>query len=94
MREVPGSIPGAALLQPLSRKATSGKHLNMKFETKEKMVPCGLEPRTLRLLAVRSNQLSYETSECDARATTLGVRARPKAQHTPALLDMTLCPSG
>ena len=24
------------------------------------MVPCGLEPRTLRLLAVRSNQLSYE----------------------------------
>ena len=28
-----------------------------------KMVPRGLEPRTLRLLAVRSNQLSYETSE-------------------------------
>ena len=27
------------------------------------MVPRGLEPRTLRLLAVRSNQLSYETSE-------------------------------
>ena len=27
-----------------------------------KMVPRGLEPRTLRLLAVRSNQLSYETS--------------------------------
>ena len=27
----------------------------------EKMVPRGLEPRTLRLLAVRSNQLSYET---------------------------------
>ena len=26
-----------------------------------KMVPRGLEPRTLRLLAVRSNQLSYET---------------------------------
>ncbi len=25
------------------------------------MVPRGLEPRTLRLLAVRSNQLSYET---------------------------------
>ena len=25
------------------------------------MVPHGLEPRTLRLLAVRSNQLSYET---------------------------------
>ena len=27
-----------------------------------KMVPRGLEPRTLRLLAVRSDQLSYETS--------------------------------
>ena len=27
------------------------------------MVPRGLEPRTLRLLAVRSNQLSYETIE-------------------------------
>ena len=25
------------------------------------LVPRGLEPRTLRLLAVRSNQLSYET---------------------------------
>ena len=27
------------------------------------MVPRRLEPRTLRLLAVRSNQLSYETSD-------------------------------
>ena len=27
------------------------------------MVPRGLEPQTLRLLAVRSNQLSYETIE-------------------------------
>ena len=27
----------------------------------KEMVPRGLEPRTLRLLAVRSNQLSYET---------------------------------
>ena len=26
------------------------------------MAPRGLEPRTLRLLAVRSDQLSYETS--------------------------------
>ena len=26
-----------------------------------KVVPRGLEPRSLRLLAVRSNQLSYET---------------------------------
>ena len=30
----------------------------------EKVVPCGLEPQTLRLLAVRSNQLSYETLVC------------------------------
>ena len=29
-----------------------------------KVVPRGLEPRTLRLLAVRSNQLSYETICC------------------------------
>ena len=28
---------------------------------RRKVVPRGLEPRTLRLLAVRSNQLSYET---------------------------------
>ena len=28
----------------------------------ETVVPRGLEPRTLRLLAVRSNQLSYETN--------------------------------
>ena len=27
------------------------------------MVPRGLEPRTLRLLAVRSNQLSYRTPD-------------------------------
>ena len=46
------------------------------------MVPRGLEPRTLRLLAVRSNQLSYETLSshppsivrqfyCDANAGSL-----------------------
>ena len=29
---------------------------------RKQMVPRGLEPQTLRLLAVRSNQLSYETS--------------------------------
>ena len=32
------------------------------------MVPRGLEPRTLRLLAVRSNQLSYETVGATATA--------------------------
>ena len=32
------------------------------------MVPRGLEPRTLRLLAVRSNQLSYETLKMQGHA--------------------------
>ena len=32
------------------------------FRQREKVVPRGLAPRTLRLLAVRSDQLSYETS--------------------------------
>ena len=31
--------------------------------TQIKVVPRGLEPRTLRLLAVRSDQLSYETDD-------------------------------
>jgi hypothetical protein len=43
-----------------------------------KVVPRGLEPRTLRLLAVRSNQLSYETSweqfTNDAREELPGVQ--------------------
>ena len=34
------------------------------------MVPRGLEPRTLRLLAVRSNQLSYETLETQGPANS------------------------
>ena len=37
------------------------------------MVPRGLEPRTLRLLAVRSNQLSYETSDVVERKLFLYV---------------------
>ena len=47
------------------------------------MVPRGLEPRTLRLLAVRSNQLSYETSEALASQRALKqteVRWRPRHQ--------------
>ena len=36
-----------------------------------KVVPRGLEPQTLRLLAVRSNQLSYETS-CTRSQLALG----------------------
>ena len=37
------------------------------------LVPRGLEPRSLRLLAVRSNQLSYETVE-DTRLVSQHVR--------------------
>ena len=46
------------------------------------MVPRGLEPRTLQLLAVRSNQLSYETLRgptplgCTARHTLPSVERR------------------
>jgi hypothetical protein len=59
VREVPGSIPGAALLleDPCTVFLFKGV-VEIRFV---KMVPRGLEPRTLRLLAVRSNQLSYET---------------------------------
>ena len=32
-------------------------------DAKDNMVPRGLDPRTLRLLAVRSSQLSYETTD-------------------------------
>ena len=35
------------------------------------MVPRGLEPRTLRLLAVRSNQLSYETCDISGQVLVL-----------------------
>ena len=50
----------ASLLLP--RYADSGLMKGHTYlEINEKMVPRGLEPRTLRLLAVRSNQLSYET---------------------------------
>ena len=48
------------------------------------MVPRGLEPRTLRLLAVRSNHLSYETSEALANQCALSQLAvlwRPRHQR-------------
>ena len=35
------------------------------------MVPRGLEPRTLRLLAIRSNQLSYETLDASCKTSSL-----------------------
>ena len=42
------------------------------------MVPRGLEPRTLRLLALRSNQLSYET-HTDQMAVKCAQRCSPNA---------------
>ena len=43
------------------------------------MVPRGLEPRTLRLLAVRSNQLSYETSaKLVSASMLLSLWSRPR----------------
>ena len=44
------------------------------------MVPRGLEPRTLRLLAVRSNQLSYETMI--SFATSFNLSFQTKATHS------------
>jgi hypothetical protein len=55
----------------------------------ERVVPRGLEPRTLRLLAVRSNQLSYETScRCSARGAVNSSRswASPRAGMRRACL--------
>ena len=50
-----------------------------------KMVPRGLEPRTLLLLAVRSNQLSYETV---GGIGLVSPYVRQKvASHLPRLLD-------
>ena len=54
------------------------------------MVPRGLEPRTVRLLAVRSSQLSYETSVTLRRNSarswlTLQIEEadRESPRHTP-----------
>ena len=44
------------------------------------VVPRGLEPRTLRLLAVRSNQLSYETIGMLATLFKNAARAKRHAQ--------------
>ena len=49
-------ISSKQILQPLGRKKKKRK------EDAKAMVPSGLEPETLWLLAIRSDQLSYETS--------------------------------
>jgi hypothetical protein len=50
------------------------------------VVPRGLEPRTLRLLAVRSNQLSYETAD-DRAQDGIGVSlgSRPTAPYSQGI---------
>ena len=46
------------------------------------MVPRGIEPRTLRLLAVRSNQMSYETlRRCSHRAPHSSSAATATTAH-------------
>ena len=45
------------------------------FSYSKKVVPRGLEPRTFRLLAERSNQLSYETDEKQTRPPTIEEKA-------------------
>ena len=49
------------------------------------VVPRGLEPRTLRLLAVRSNQLSYETLALILQVPFAQRFSDPGVQRTLAL---------
>ena len=66
-----GSIPPPRRFQTIPQTSPLGPNdtqgwgvasiLDGRFESFLKLVPRGLEPRTLQLLAVRSNQLSYET---------------------------------
>ena len=49
------------------------------------VVPCGLEPQTLRLSAVRSNQLSYETLVCKRESRRKLVAAGGRVVHRKGL---------
>ena len=63
------------------------------------MVPPGLEPGTLRLLAVRSNQLSYRTHVSNAMCgqqlilMTIAPQLQPYLKTSPAALfgNNTVC---
>ena len=66
------------------------------------MVPRGLEPRTLRLLAIRSNQLSYETSArfmrtsmplsfCPGQARQAPAASKPAIAQLAEHLTVELC---
>ena len=59
----------------------------MRLDPGEIMVPCGLEPRTLRLLAVRSNQLSYEILRKNNLALDRIGGWKPGAVSTPEYGD-------
>ena len=51
-------------LEPLAEITPPPASMARRYDTKvhvDIVVPCGLEPWTIWLLAVRSNQLSYET---------------------------------
>ena len=50
------------------------------------MVPRGLEPRTLRLLALRSNQLSYETHSAHVAVVKCAQRCFPNATKNLSIL--------
>ena len=56
-------VPGVHKVLQLSTHTHTHKIVVVELceALKNNLVPRGLEPRTLRLLAVRSNQLSYET---------------------------------
>jgi hypothetical protein len=56
---------------------SSKKNVSME----RKVVPRGLESRTLRLLAVRSNQLSYETIGCWAMKNWFGVHGKTSEER-------------
>ena len=61
---IPDGNPPMGTPSPEYRRSLAGENvLKMRaVADKLQVVPRGLEPRTLRLLAVRSNQLSYETN--------------------------------
>ena len=67
--------------RPQARRASRRSPRYIERVKNSEMVPRGLEPRTLRLLAVRSNQLSYETVNGN-----FGRAAHPSAQTSGATI--------
>ena len=81
-----------ATLCSTTRGLTKGARPRSRVPGQKQMVPRGLEPRTLRLLAVRSDQLSYETlalvswprATCDSPPLRAGEK-RQAGAHKPYL---------